>query len=185
MKIYTKQGDKGKTYLLSGQQVSKSNIQIEAYGTIDELNSYLGIINSLKIMPELHEFINKIQPKLFQVGSILSANLAKDLPQYLKPITQEDIQYLELKIDEMQNKLPELRFFILPGGDEISAHLQMARCICRRAERILVNLIENIEDIVPEVFLLISYINRLSDTLFVWARYALFKANKPEIYWQN
>ena len=171
MKIYTKQGDNGKTSLFGGQKVSKSDLRIEAYGTIDELNSVIGcVISENKIEKYNHQLL-KIQSDLFCIGAELATppnklKLKNGESRIGKLITESEINSLENYIDEQQEALPQLTHFILPGGGKSSAVTHLARTVCRRAERIIVSLNE-IETIRPEI---IQYINRLSDYFFTLAR---------------
>ncbi len=179
MKIYTKTGDKGGTSLLGGRRVSKDDIRIEAYGTVDELNSSIGLLlsklNEVEIITELHS----IQNLLFTIGS----NLANDPESPLKidQIEETHIAALEERMDEWTAKLPPLKNFILPGGSEKNALTHVCRTLCRRAERRAVTL-SKAENIDP---LLIKYINRLSDYFFVLARYFSLVDRTDEIKWKS
>ncbi|MCG8310018.1 MAG: cob(I)yrinic acid a,c-diamide adenosyltransferase [Cytophagales bacterium] len=179
MKIYTKTGDKGKTSLLGGTRVSKSDERLDAYGTIDELNSFLGLVRDLEIDVGRKNLIHEIQSRLFTVGSSLAAEneRAKDF----KPDLEErDVARLEQAIDAMNEKLPQMRNFIIPGGHQLVSTSHIARTVCRRAERLVIKLSnsEEIEDIV------IRYLNRLSDYLFVLARKQAVELNIDEIPWK-
>jgi cob(I)alamin adenosyltransferase len=183
MKIYTKQGDKGGTGLLGGHKVKKSHDRLEAYGSIDELNSWVGMIRSYPIPEKESEIIIQIQRRLFMIGSYLAydaENATKpvnDLPM----INDEHVTCLEHEIDRMNKELPDLSNFIMPGGDPQSGACHLARTVCRRAERRVVALCESIN--INSV--IIRYLNRLSDYFFVLARY-LSKQNKTnEILWKN
>lgn len=178
MKIYTKRGDKGETSLIGGDRVPKHHIRIEAYGTIDELNSYIGILRSfiedsinVNVLPE-------IQDRLFTVGSLLAS--APGSKMIVPDLHDKDTELLEDSIDRMNAELPELRSFVLPAGSIEVAHCHVARCICRRAERLIVHLneVETIEGII------IQYINRLSDYLFVLGRYKALKQGVDEVSWK-
>ena len=165
MKIYTKGGDKGKTSLLGGKRVSKSDMRIEAYGTVDELNANIGLLKDYDISNDYKHSLLKIQNDLFKMGSILACEV--DPEGYnLSGIEDSDIIEIEKLIDEMENTLPVLKNFILPGGDLAVSQCHIARCVCRRAERLIVllNEEEKIDDVI------IRYLNRLSDFLFVLAR---------------
>lgn len=175
MKIYTKGGDKGQTSLVGGTRVSKAHDKIEAYGTVDELNSAIGIIASSN--EEYAAFLNTIQHKLFNAGSILASE--NDLSFELPSIDLSDIELLEKEIDRLDKGLPRLKNFILPGGSIISAHTHLARCICRRAERRIVGLEEE------KYSIIVQYLNRLSDYLFVLSREYLRLEGKAEIIWQK
>ncbi len=167
MKIYTKTGDKGKTSLFGGERVLKNNIRIEAYGTVDELNSILGVaLNEVK-NPEIASVVLRIQNELFNVGADLATPFREDgKDSYIKRTDEIDIQRLEDDIDAFGESLPELKSFILPGGSKGASLLQFARSVCRRAERVTVSLSaqEAIGDFV------VVYLNRLSDLLFVLSR---------------
>jgi cob(I)alamin adenosyltransferase len=164
-KIYTKTGDKGETSLIGGKRVPKYHERIEAYGTVDELNSYIGLIRDLEIGSHYKKLLIEIQDRLFTAESLLAEDTEtsqRPLPQ----IFEKDILLLEKEIDVMNEELPELHSFILPGGHPIVSHCHIARCICRRAERITLKVSETYI-ISP---LVIKYLNRLSDFLFVLAR---------------
>jgi cob(I)alamin adenosyltransferase len=178
-KIYTKTGDAGETSLIGGVRVSKSHIRIESYGTIDELNSYLGLIKDQIETKELSEIIYEIQDRLFTIGSVLASDPEKSNMK-IPDLHQEDVIVLENAIDKMNEVLPELKSFVLPGGNVLASHCHVARCICRRAERLVVLLAQNAP--VPE--LIVSYLNRLSDYLFVLARYIVFNNNGIEVPWR-
>lgn len=178
MKIYTKGGDKGKTSLLGGKRVSKSDMRIEAYGTVDELNAQIGLLKDYDISADLKASLLKIQHDLFKIGSILACEVDPD--QYnLSLIKDSDIIEIEKLIDEMEGKLPVLKNFILPGGDIAVSQCHIARCVCRRAERYIVLLSK--EEVVQEV--IIMYLNRLSDYLFVLARRIGHDKGVKEINW--
>ena len=179
MKIYTKKGDKGETSLLGGKRVSKSNIRIESYGTVDELNSWLGLIRDQKIDSDTKKFLIHIQDRLFTIGSHLASDPNKKGIK-IPDIKEENIIALEKEIDKMNESLPEMKSFVLPGGNEIVSYCHIARCVCRRAERCVVNLAseEKVEDII------IKYLNRLSDYLFVLSRKFSHDLNAEEIPWK-
>ncbi len=170
-KIYTRSGDTGMTSLVGGTRVSKTNFRIECYGTIDELNSIIGIVRSeLQAhfeLKALDQQLEQTQNRLFNLGSLLACENIKMLPQ-LPQITESDVQNLENWIDQFQGQLEELKEFILPGGHITAAFLHQARTVCRRAERLMIHLYDDraIEDL-----LYIKYVNRLSDYLFVAARF--------------
>ncbi|MCS7004306.1 MAG: cob(I)yrinic acid a,c-diamide adenosyltransferase [Cytophagales bacterium] len=179
MKIYTKTGDDGTTSLYGGRRVSKSDLQIESFGTIDELNCYIGLIADTDHNTQRVAFLRNIQSSLFDIGAILAADASKPhlkLPQ-LQP---NEIALLEQNIDQMTEELPVQRYFILPGGHPTVSYCHLARTVCRRAERTIVALREHGGN-VPDIIL--QYINRLSDYLFVLARYKGKEANVEEIYW--
>lgn len=184
MKIYTKTGDKGTTSLYGGSKVSKNNLRIMAYGTVDELNSCLGIIRSYQIQQEILEELIEIQKTLFHLGAELATPndklyLANGKCRLPKLIQNSDIELLESRIDKMESKLPQLTHFILPGGNLAAAHAQLARTVCRRAERVVVGL-SDVEEIREEV---LKYLNRLSDYLFVLGRFLSQLAKHEEIKW--
>ena len=167
-KIYTKTGDKGSTSLIGGVRVLKSHIRIESYGTVDELNSYIGMVNDMAGNEQISEWLREIQDRLFTIGSVLATNPDKEVKMKLPDVHGTDVQWLEQRIDEMNEVLPEMRSFIVPGGQLAASTAHVARCVCRRAERICVAMQEQGE-VVPE--LVVQYLNRLSDFLFVLARY--------------
>lgn len=175
-KIYTKTGDKGSTSLIGGVRVPKNHIRIEAYGTVDELNSFIGMVNDIAGNAKISSWLREIQDRLFTVGSVLATNPDKEVKMKLPDVHDEDVTWLEQRIDEMNEVLPEMRSFILPGGQLASSTCHVARCVCRRAERICVSMQEQQEQ-VPE--LIVRYLNRLSDFLFVLARY-ISHINKVE-----
>jgi cob(I)alamin adenosyltransferase len=175
MKIYTKTGDTGQTSLVGGSRVSKDHRQIEAYGTVDELNSCIGVVMSSD--SNYFEFLKKIQHKLFNIGSILASE--KNLGFELPTVTEKDVALLEQEIDRLTKGLPKLKNFILPGGNILSAQTHVARCVCRRAERRVVSLDNN------DYKLLIKYLNRLSDYLFVLSREFLRLEGIAEVIWQK
>lgn len=178
MKIYTKGGDKGKTSLLGGKRVSKSDIRIEAYGTVDELNANIGLLKDYDISDDHKVSLLKIQNDLFKMGSILACEVDPD--KYNLPrIEDSDISEIEKNIDEMEKELPVLKNFILPGGDLAVSQCHIARCVCRRAERLIVLLSE--EEETDDV--IIRYLNRLSDFLFVLARKIGHDKGINEINW--
>jgi len=178
MKIYTKTGDKGYTSLLSGTRVPKNHKRIEAYGTIDELNSFLGLFNS-KIEDEtIKDFILSIQKQLFTIGAILATDKNPE-EFHLKPITDSEIERFEQEIDKMTSELEPLRNFILPGGTETISLCHVCRTICRRAERSTFA-IDDSQQVDNKI---IIYINRLSDYLFVLARYLTNQQNCAELLW--
>lgn len=184
MKIYTKTGDKGGTSLFGGTRVSKNDVRIEAYGTVDELNSAIGLIRSCEIGDHLNENLIQVQKNLFHLGAELATPtekmfLANGKPRLPKIIEEKEIEQLETWIDQMEEKLPPLTHFILAGGNLGASHAQLCRCICRRAERRTVSLTE-VEEVREEV---VKYLNRLSDYLFVLARTISNDAGQEEIKW--
>lgn len=180
-KIYTKTGDKGGTSLIGGVRVPKSHIRIESYGTVDELNSYLGMVNDLCANEKISASLREIQDRLFTIGSALATNPDKEVKIKLPDLHESDVTWLEEQIDEMNEVLPEMRSFILPGGNLASSTCHVARCVCRRAERIAVAMQEQ-QEFIPS--LIIQYLNRLSDYLFVLSRYISHLHNAPEIAWR-
>ena len=180
-KIYTKTGDKGGTSLIGGARVPKSHIRIESYGTVDELNSYIGMVNDLCANEGISAWLKEIQDRLFTVGSVLATNPGKEIKMKLPDLHDEDVVWLENRIDEMNEVLPEMRAFILPGGQIASSTCHVARCVCRRAERICVQMQESGEFVPPIV---IQYLNRLSDFLFTLCRYISHINNAPEEEWR-
>lgn len=179
MKIYTKKGDKGKTSLLGGTRVSKHHVRIEAYGTVDELNSWLGMLHDQDAAAPYRKFLNDIQDRLFTIGSVLASDPEKNSFK-LPEIGQEDIDVLEKSIDELETDMPALKNFILPGGHPASSTAQVCRTVCRRAERRIVHL----DELQPVNPLILGYLNRLSDWLFVFARKMLHATGSEEIIWQ-
>jgi len=165
MKIYTKKGDQGKTSLIGGTRVSKHHLRIESYGTIDELNSYIGLIRSQKIDEGQKAILKEIQDRLFTIGSSLASDPERSKMK-IPDLQEADVTLLEEEMDKMNESLPPLTHFILPGGELSVASCHLARCVCRRAERITVHLAE--ESFVDEKVLI--YLNRLSDYLFVLGR---------------
>jgi len=178
MKIYTKTGDKGLTSLIGGTRVPKHHIRIESYGTVDELNSYIGLIADQDITWHDKEILKQIQDRLFTIGSSLAADPEKS-KMVIPDLHQEDVELLEKEMDAMDEQLPELRHFILPGGSNAISYCHIARCVCRRAERITVHLAE--ESPVDEKINI--YLNRLSDYLFTLARKIGHDGKIPENQW--
>lgn len=178
MKIYTKTGDDGSTMLFGGGRVPKHHLRIEAYGTVDELNSNIGLIaDSIEIEAE-RKFLIEIQKQLFTLGAILATNPEKKNAKSPE-LAQQFILDLEQKIDAYTAELPELRHFVLPGGHIVASYCHLARCVCRRAERRIIALDE--QEKVNE--LVIHYVNRLSDFLFVLSRFVVLKKGGEEIKW--
>jgi cob(I)alamin adenosyltransferase len=182
-RIYTKTGDKGETALVGGQRVGKDSPRIECYGTVDELNAFLGMAcltaGRDTRTESLAPVLLRVQHELFNLGSIL-ATLPEDVGPKQPAVTETDIRQLEAEIDEMNAELPPLRSFVLPGGSELSAHLHVCRTVCRRAERLLVALSRD-QQVPGEA---IRYLNRLSDALFVWSRWANLRLSVAEVLWQ-
>jgi len=168
MKIYTKAGDQGKTSLIGGTRVPKSHIRIETYGTVDELNSFIGLLNDLVVDAKINSDLKEIQDRLFTVGSSLACDPEKESALRIPDLKEEDITGLEIAMDAMNEVLAPMKSFIIPGGHQAISTAHIARCVCRRAERWCVNMQE--EDLFVEI-LVIKYLNRLSDYLFTLARY--------------
>jgi cob(I)alamin adenosyltransferase len=180
IKIYTKTGDKGKTSLLGGTKISKSDIRIEAYGTVDELNAWVGLCHDLLAGYEIESILLTIQDRLFTMGSKLACDPDKQIKMALPSLAESDCVELEREIDRMDGQLPAMKSFVLPGGHVAVSNLHIARCVCRRAERACIRLMES--SVNDEI--VIKYLNRLSDYLFVLARYAAFKLRVTEVKWQ-
>jgi len=214
LKIYTKTGDKGKTALIGGTKVPKSHIRIESYGTVDELNSFVGLLGdqlaaaaaglhathpaavippppasfpittvpvSSLTFPSLALLLKEIQDRLFTVGSSLACDPDKAPQLKIPDLKEEDVQLLEKEMDKMTEVLPPMKSFVLPGGHVAVSTAHIARCVCRRAERLCVHMQDNELFIDP---LVLKYLNRLSDYLFMLARYAGHILNAPEIPWK-
>tara|TARA_R100001369_G_scaffold92900_1_gene141173 strand:+ start:3024 stop:3599 length:576 start_codon:yes stop_codon:yes gene_type:complete len=185
MKIYTKTGDDGTTGLFGGTRVPKHHIRIESYGTLDELNSWIGLLRDQPIEESSKKILIKIQEKLFTVGALLAIDPKKEKLKSGKDrlnipkIEAEDINLLEKEIDLMEQQLPPMTHFILPGGHTTVSYCHIARTICRRAER----LVSQLNDFEPVDPILLSYINRLSDFLFVLARKLSYDVQAEEIKW--
>ncbi len=177
MKIYTRKGDKGTTSLLSGERIPKDDIRLEAYGTIDELLSYLGLIRDLTTDESLRSPLLKIQQVLMTISSLMAADGKKIAG--IRDLKDSEIIFLEKEIDRINETLPPLKHFIIPGGDPLSSHCHIARTICRRAERRIIPLLKEH----PELEKTVQYLNRLSDYLFVLARKVIYKSNKNESVW--
>jgi cob(I)alamin adenosyltransferase len=185
MKIYTKTGDKGTTALFGGTRVAKDHIRIDSYGTVDELNSYIGLIRDQEMDAHYKGILIEIQDRLFTVGAILATPPEKETLKNGQPrlknlgIIASDIELLENEIDSMELALPQMTHFVLPGGHTTVSYCHIARCVCRRTERLAVHL--NHEEPIEE--LTIQYLNRLSDYLFVLARKLSFDLNAEEVKW--
>ncbi len=178
MKVYTKTGDTGETSLFGGSRVSKGHLRINAYGTVDELNSYIGLLRDLiDSEPQFLE-LQRIQDRLFTLGAILATEKESALKR-LGKVTMSDVSTLESAIDSMEEQLEPLTSFVLPGGHSTVSHIHISRCVCRRAERLCVELSEqtNIDQ------MLIQYLNRLSDYLFVLSRLMTKKLGVTELPW--
>ena len=182
-RVYTRTGDTGQTALAGGQRVPKDSLRIEAYGTVDELNAFLGIARASAQETEathpLAEILLRVQHELFNLGSIL-ATLPKDVHPKQARVTEVEVTQLETEMDRMNEDLPPLRSFVLPGGTRLNAELHVCRTVCRRAERLSVALARQ-ENIPAEA---IRYLNRLSDALFVWSRWASHVTGAAETLWE-
>lgn len=185
MKVYTKTGDKGTTALFGGTRVPKYHIRIESYGTVDELNSHIGLIRDQEIGILYKNTLIEIQDRLFTVGAILATPPEKGTLKNGQPrlqnlgIIEADIEFLEKEIDTMEASLPQMTHFVLPGGHTTVSYCHIARCVCRRAERLAVHL----HELEPTDELVIKYLNRLSDYLFVLARKLTFDLHADEVQW--
>lgn len=179
MKVYTKTGDKGKTSLIGGKRVFKNSPRLEAYGSVDELNSHLGMIRSYPIGKEEDEYLIEIQKRLFDLGGNLATDPeAKNLKVMLN-VSVNDIELMEKEIDRMDAFLPPMDSFIIPGGSPSVSASHIARTVCRRVERRILDLAE-LDEVSPIV---IKYINRLSDYLFVLSRKLAFDVKLEEVKW--
>ena len=181
-KLYTKTGDDGTTGLFSGKRVSKHHVRIRAYGTVDELNAWIGLIRNDKIAAETNSFLIKIQNELMVIASQLADDTSEKTPKLsgkIVPIAFENVTEIESEIDKINNELPELKNFIIPGGHVLISYTHLARCTCRRAERFITEL--KGEEEVSSV--IIAYINRLSDYLFILARKLSKDFDVEEIKW--
>lgn len=180
-KIYTRTGDKGKTSLIGGTKVPKSHIRIESYGTVDELNSFIGLLNDhLTVAGQATPILREIQDRLFTIGASLACDPDKESKMKIPDLKEADVKALEDDIDRMNEVLPEMKSFILPGGHVAVSTAHIARCVCRRAERICVQMQEDQQYVEPIV---LKYLNRLSDHLFTLARYAGHLLQAPELPW--
>ena len=185
MKVYTKTGDTGTTALFGGTRVPKDHARIESYGTVDELNSYIGLIRDQEINQHFKDILIEIQDRLFTVGAILATPPEKEVLKNGQKrlqnlgIIESDIELLEKEIDSMEDSLPQMTHFVLPGGHTTVSYCHIARCVCRRAERLAVHLSHN----EPVANIAIKYLNRLSDYLFVLARKLSQELNADEVKW--
>ncbi len=179
MKIYTKTGDTGTTSLMSGRRISKADLRIEVYGTVDELNSYVGLVRDQPVNESRRSLLKEIQDRLFTIGSHLADDPERHSRNPLPDLLEQDVTLLELAIDAMEKELPPLRHFILPGGHTAVSFAHVARTVCRRAERQVVLLSENaqVDDII------IQYLNRLSDYFFVLSRKMTQELQVEEVKW--
>tara|TARA_B100001029_G_C15049459_1_gene449607 strand:- start:613 stop:1167 length:555 start_codon:yes stop_codon:yes gene_type:complete len=183
MKIYTKNGDKGMTSIIGEKGLCKHDERIDAYGTVDELNTYLGLVRSFPFVKKTiyNDVIIDLQKKLFKLGSYLAQSNYKSIANKNILITKSDIVGIESHIDIISKELPVLKSFVLNGGEIISSHIQISRTICRRAERKLTIVNEKYQ--IDSIWLI--FINRLSDFLFVLGRYFLNKSGENELYWKG
>jgi cob(I)alamin adenosyltransferase len=179
MKIYTKTGDKGTTSLVGGTRVSKGALRIETYGSVDELNSYIGLLRDQDVNVSRRDLLKEIQDRLFTIGSHLASE-ADQAKKRLPDLIEADIALLETAIDQMDTQLEPMRFFILPGGHQSISFGHLARTVCRRAERLIIRLTE--DDHIHE--LIVPYVNRLSDYLFVLCRLMHKELQVDEIAWK-
>lgn len=179
MKIYTKTGDKGLTSLIGGTRVPKSSLRIECYGTVDELNSYVGLVRDQDVNAARRPLLKEIQDRLFTIGASLASDPDKSKMK-IPDLHAADITLLEQEMDRMNADLPELRVFVLPGGHQSVSFAHVARCVCRRAERLVIHLQE--ESYVAE--LVVMYLNRLSDYLFVLSRQMAHELQAEEVKWE-
>ena len=179
MKIYTKTGDKGETSLIGGTRVKKHHVRIESYGTVDELNSYIGLVRDQEVNAGRKDLLKEIQDRLFTIGSSLASDPERSKMK-IPDLHAEDITLLEKEMDKMNETLPELRVFILPGGHQSVSFCHLARVVCRRAERLVIALQE--ESFVAD--LVVQYLNRLSDYLFVLSRMMAHELNAEEVQWK-
>lgn len=180
MKIYTKTGDKGTTSLVGGTRISKADLRLDTYGTVDELNAYMGLVRDQPINETRRDFLKYIQDRLFTIGSILASE-PDNKKHFIPDLLEEDITALEQAMDDMTATLPEMRFFILPGGHPSISIAHVARTVCRRAERLVITLNQT-ESVEEEV---IRYLNRLSDYLFILSRKMAQELNVEEIKWEG
>jgi len=180
LKIYTKTGDKGTTSLIGGTKVPKSDIRIETYGTVDELNSWIGFIKD-QLADNFKNELKEIQDRLFTIGSSLATDAEKEPKMKLPDLHTSDIEFLEKRIDDMTAQLPPMKSFVLPGGHTTVSSIHIVRCICRRAERLAVNMQQH-DLFVDEK--LIQYLNRLSDYLFTLARFSAHTLGVEETPWK-
>ncbi len=179
-KIYTKTGDKGSTSLIGGVKISKSHLRIETYGTIDELNSHIGLCKDLITNANTLKVLQEIQDRLFTIGATLACDPDRQTKMSLPDLRESDITFLEREIDSMEAILNPMTSFILPGGHVTISQLHIARCVCRRAERSCVRLAE-VSSVTP---IIIQYLNRLSDYLFVLSRFVGHLLKIPDTTWK-
>ena len=181
LKIYTKTGDLGKTSLIGGTKVPKSHIRIDTYGTVDELNSYIGLLGDSFNNTRSRTTLKEIQDRLFTIGSSLACDPDREPLMKMPDLKETDITFLEREIDTMNDVLPTMKFFVLPGGHTAVSTAHVTRCVCRHAERCCVNMQEHDLFVDP---LVIKYLNRLSDYLFVLGRFIAHELQVAEIAWK-
>ena len=181
LKIYTKTGDLGKTSLIGGTKVAKNNIRIEAYGTIDELNSFIGLTADQLSHTHSKDILKEVQDRLFTIGSSLACDPDKEPLLKIPDLKEAEIELMQKEIDKMKEELAPMKSFILPGGHPAISTAHVTRCVCRRAERLCVNMKEHDLFVEP---LVIKYLNRLSDYLFVLARYTGYLLGVEDIPWK-
>jgi cob(I)alamin adenosyltransferase len=179
MKIYTKTGDKGLTSLIGGTRVPKSSLRIDCYGTVDELNSYIGLLRDQDVNASRRDLLKEIQDRLFTIGASLASDPEKSKMK-IPDLHDTDVTLLEEEMDRMNVQLPELRVFVLPGGHQSVSFAHVARCVCRRAERLVIHLRE--DSFVAD--LVVMYLNRLSDYLFVLSRQMAHDLGAEEVSWK-
>jgi cob(I)alamin adenosyltransferase len=179
MKIYTKSGDLGETSLFGGERVKKHHMSIQAYGTVDELNSWCGLVKDHLTKSNQKEQLLSIQDTLFVIGSHLASNGDEKLISKLPTVTEPSISFLENAIDEMDMDLAPMKNFILPGGHFLSSYCHLSRCVCRRAERLIIELCESL----PVNPIIVKYLNRLSDYFFTLSRHILLQNDVQEQPW--
>lgn len=181
LKIYTKTGDKGSTSLIGGTKVPKSHLRIEAYGTVDELNSYIGLCRDLLQEEQSRQLLQEVQDRLFTIGAALACDPVKEPKMRIPDLKESDVSLLETEMDRMDTVIPPMKSFILPGGHPSLSQLHIARCVCRRAERCCVRMEQESLEVDG---LILKYLNRLSDYLFVLSRYSGHLLNLPEVAWR-
>ncbi len=180
MKIYTKTGDKGQTSLIGGRRVSKADQRIDAYGTVDELNSWIGLVRDQPVNEARRALLKEVQDRLFTIGATLATDPDKTITKAMPDIITDDIERLEQAMDVMDAELPELRKFVLPGGHPSVSYAHLARTVCRRTERLVIDL----SQASPVEELIIQYLNRLSDYLFVLSRKMAQELGAEEVSWE-
>jgi cob(I)alamin adenosyltransferase len=181
MKIYTKTGDKGTTSLIGGTKILKSDLRIEAYGTVDELNSYIGLCRDILEDNDVKKILLEVQDRLFTIGSSLACDPEKETKLKIPDLHEPDVELLEKEIDRMNELIPPMKSFVLPGGHHSVSTIHITRCVCRRAERCCVRLEERNPD---SEDIIIKYLNRLSDYLFILSRFIAHQLKVEEIPWK-